>query len=156
VSIKIRADRGCFDRGCCPEAWRIIDQHLRTIRPDGWHLEKHESGPELLVWLALGTAGITLAKSVIDLVTTIIKARAEGKARGDRHGEPIELIVRDVGPDGKVREERLLRFTPEDAVDAQKIAQVLNKSISQRQPEPEPKAVVAREVEKPKSKKRRK
>jgi hypothetical protein len=39
-------------------------------------LEHHESGPEIVVGLALCTAVAALAKSVIDLVTVIVKARS--------------------------------------------------------------------------------
>lgn len=37
--------------------------------------EEHESGPEIIARLVLGAAGLTIVKSVIDLVTAIINAR---------------------------------------------------------------------------------
>jgi len=36
-------------------------------------LESHESGPEIIAYLALTTASTVLAKSVIDLITTFLK-----------------------------------------------------------------------------------
>ena len=56
--------------------------------------EEHESGPELLVFVAVVTAGISLAKSVIDLIVAIIKARSEGIKKGDHPASPLDLIVR--------------------------------------------------------------
>jgi len=91
--------------------------------------EEHESGPELLVWLALGTAGVTLVKSVIDLVTAIIKARSEGIRKGDSPSAPIELIVRKVIKHDKIIEEKVLRFDYKDEVNAEQIEKALKEAI---------------------------
>lgn len=141
VSIKVRITGGCFHREHSPEAYKIIDKHLKSRPVDNCRFVEHETGPELLVWLALGTAGITLAKSVVDLVTTIIKARAEGIRKGDRPAEPIELIVRDFDADGKVREERVLHLTPRDQIDAKQIEKAMGRALKQlpsRAPIPQP------------------
>ena len=53
---------------------------------------------------------MTLAKSVIDLIVAIIKARAEGIKRGDHPNDPIELIVRGIGDGEKFAEETVLRI----------------------------------------------
>jgi hypothetical protein len=82
---------------------------------------EHESGPELLVWLAMGTAGITLAKSVIDLVTTIIKARSEGIKKGDSPSAHVELIIRKIIADDKIIEEKVLRFVYKDEINTEEI-----------------------------------
>jgi hypothetical protein len=92
---------------------------------------EHESGPELLVYLALGTAGITLAKSVVDLVTTIIKARAEGVRKGDSPREPLEIIVRRTDEGGNFREEIVLRLSYQDRVDRKRIERELLKALGQ-------------------------
>ena len=80
VSIKVRVVSGCFHREHSPRGYALIDQLLSSLSPSepGFVFEEHESGPELLVYLALATAGVTLAKSVIDLGSAIIKARSEG------------------------------------------------------------------------------
>jgi hypothetical protein len=67
LSIKLRVVSGCFHREHSPHAYTLIDSHLGSLSPDVEFVE-HESGPELLVYLAVGTAGLTLAKSVIDLM----------------------------------------------------------------------------------------
>jgi hypothetical protein len=130
VSIKIRVDSGCFDRGCCPHAYEVIDAQLAELRSreyeDGLTFEQHESGPEILVYLAVATAGLTVTKSVIDLVTTIIKARNDGVKMGDRHSQPVELIIRRMTSKGKLREERILRIHSTDEVDAAKIGKLLS------------------------------
>lgn len=69
-----------------PNTWRQINEYIKPCGPladegdalieeDGnkFVIESHESGPEIIVYLALATASVSLAKSIIDLVTTIIK-----------------------------------------------------------------------------------
>lgn len=74
VSIKIRAKSGCFDREHSPEAFRVIDGYLQDAKLDvPCQIEEHESGPEILVYLAVTTAGLSLAKSIVELITAIIK-----------------------------------------------------------------------------------
>src|SRR5438128_1689872 len=94
VSIKIRVTGGCFHREHSPNAYTLIDKQLRDAASiDNLAFEEHESGPELLVFLALGTAGISLAANVINLIVAIIKARSEGVKKGDKPSEPVEIIV---------------------------------------------------------------
>jgi hypothetical protein len=131
ISIKIRVTGGCFHREHSPIAYRIIDSHLESYPPNNGEFSfiEHESGPELLVFVALGTAGITLAKSVIDLITVMIKARSEGAKKGDRHGYPVELIVRGFDDD-EVKEEIVLRFDSHDPIDREFIKESLEKKVS--------------------------
>ena len=82
------------------------------------------------MYVALGTAGITLAKSVIDLITAMIKARSEGAKRGDRPDNPIELIVRGFGDDGKIKEEIVLKFDSWAELEEETIEKTLKEKIS--------------------------
>jgi len=110
ISIKVRVNGGRFCRNCCPDAYRILDHeltHLRKKEPR-FELEEHETGPEVIAYVALATAGVTLAKSVIDLVTTIIKTRSEGAKEGDWRHEPVTLIVRRLETDDTLTEERIM------------------------------------------------
>lgn len=113
VSLKVRVTSGCFHREHSQHAYELIDKQLVSI-PASERSElafvEHESGPELLVYLALTTAGVTLAKSVIDLIVAIIKARTESVKRGDRPNDPIEVVVRRVGDGDKFIEETVLRI----------------------------------------------
>lgn len=128
ASLKVRVSSGCFHREHSPEAYALIDEAL-TATPRDRRVEfvEHENGPELLVELALATAGLGLAKSVIDLVVAIIKARGEGVRRGDRPSEPVELIVRRF--DGSVAEETVLRVGVRDAVDREDVARRLEEAV---------------------------
>ena len=83
VSIKVRVASGCFHREHSPQAYRMIDEYLQLHAPEDarWSFQEHESGPELLVYLAVTTAGLSLAASIINLVTAIIKARAPTASR---------------------------------------------------------------------------
>lgn len=131
ISIKVSVVFGCFHREHSPHAFEILDRYFLSVRPEDrvFALREHESGPEILVYLALTTAGVALAKSIVDLVTTIIKARSESVKKGDSPCEPVELIVRRVCKDGEFREEKLLRFSHRDHVDKKAIDQKLHEVI---------------------------
>jgi hypothetical protein len=137
VSIKVRAVSGCFHcRGCNPHASRILDDLARPHRKDrDFRFEEHETGPELIVYLALGTAVITLGKSVIDLITTIIKARSEGQRKGDKNNEPIELIVRGFDHKGKMFEERVLRLQAGEEATRDAVTKALTNGLQRHLPE---------------------
>lgn len=124
ISIKVRVVSGCFHREHSPYAYVVIDSQLAKFPTDSELVfEEHESGPELLVYLAVVTAGISLAKSVIDLITAIIKARAEGVKKGDKPSDPLEVIVRRVEKGHDVREEIVMRIGHEAPADASAIEQ---------------------------------
>jgi hypothetical protein len=126
LSVKVRVISGCFHREHSPHAYTLLDG---LPVPSDVDIVEHESGPELLVFLAAATAGLTLAKSVIDLITTIFKARAEGVKKGDRPADPLELIVRR-GEDGQgYREETILRIGHTDPVDAAAIERHIEKAL---------------------------
>jgi hypothetical protein len=127
VSIKVRVAMGCFHREHSPHAFEIIDRQLLSIpmTDQEFSFEEHESGPELLVYLAMTTAGIALAKSVVDLIITIIKARSESVKKGDRASAPVELIVRRVEKGGELREEMVLRIGHNDPINPQDIEERL-------------------------------
>ncbi|OYW74456.1 MAG: hypothetical protein B7Z37_17665 [Verrucomicrobia bacterium 12-59-8] len=112
VSIKVRVAGGCFHREHSPEAYSLIDGYVADADLSDVHyqIEEHESGPEILVYLAVATAGLSLAKSIVELITTIIKARSEGIKRGDRPSEPLEIIVRGHTKYGEYTEETILRI----------------------------------------------
>jgi hypothetical protein len=129
VSIKIRVMSGCYHREHSPNAYRVIDEYFRSHPSAEFSFQEHESGPELLVYLSLGAAGISLTASVINLVTAIIKARSEGIKRGDRPSEPLELIVRGFDENGQLKEEKILKFTSQDPVSKKKIEGTLLNSV---------------------------
>jgi len=128
VSIKVRVDSGCFHREHSPNAYKMIGKVLRATTGDKFSFVEHESGPEILAYIALTTAGVSLAASVINLVVTIIKARAEGIKKGDGAQYPIELIVRGFGNAGNLSEEKILRFDPKDKVSKEIITKALQKA----------------------------
>ncbi len=131
MSIKVRDDSYHFDRGHSPHAYRLIDAHLGTLSPADadFSLEEHESGPELLVYLAAVTAGVTLAKSLVDLITTIIKAKSEGVKKGDPPSAPLELVVRRVEDGHEFRKEVILRIGHAGEVNSKIIGQQINRAI---------------------------
>ena len=131
VSIKVRVASGCFHREHSPLAYELIDRRLAKLSgPDGsFAFEEHESGPEILVYLAVTTAGLSLAKSIVDLITAIIKARSEGIKKGDHPSEPLELIVRRVHDAQEFREETVLRIRHDDAVDEAKVERQLKDAL---------------------------
>jgi hypothetical protein len=74
VSIKVRVTSGCFHREHSPHAYRLIDDYLAAadLSEVQCRFEEHESGPELLVYLAVTAAGLGVVKSVVELVSAII------------------------------------------------------------------------------------
>lgn len=134
VSIKVRVDSGCYDRGCCPAAHEIIDRKLDELRRAGetrFRFEKHESGPEILAYVG-GAVG--LAASVIGLVTVIIQARAEGRKKGDRHSDPVTLVVRRMETNNQLLEERLMTFSGHEEVTPEMIEALLSNGIKKIAP----------------------
>lgn len=131
VSLKVRVVSGCFHREHSPQAYSLIDKQLMSgaLRQSEFALVEHESGPELLVFVALATAGVTLAKSVIDLILAIIKARSDGVERGDGPSDPVEVIVRRVGDEDKFFEETVLRVGLADPVNRAEIEARINGAL---------------------------
>ena len=127
VSIKVRVDGGCYCRNCCRHAWRIVDRQVSELSKaeNRFEIEEHESGPEVIAYVALATAGVTLAKSVIDLVTTVIKARSEGAKSGDTRRESVTLVVRRLKTDDTLAEERTMTFDVHDDVTAEIVRKAL-------------------------------
>jgi hypothetical protein len=129
VSVKVRVTSGCFHREHSPQAYALIDERLDSMPRDAeFAFEEHESGPELLVLLALATGGLGLAKSIVDLITAIIEARREGVARGDKPREPVELIVRRMDGD-EYREETVLRIGHRKEVNRARIEALVKDAI---------------------------
>ncbi len=128
VSIKVRVESGCFHRSCSPEAYKIVDAQLRRPPKDVEFIE-HESGPELLLYLAVTAGALSLAKSVVELITEIFKARAAGIKKGDHPRDPLVLIVRRVDDKDGYREDIILRAEYTEKMDSALIEKVLNKSV---------------------------
>jgi hypothetical protein len=134
VSIKVRVDSGCYDRGCCPAAHEIIDRELDTMHRSGetqFRYIKHESGPEILAYAG---AAMGLAASVIGLVTVIIQARAEGRKKGDRHNDPVTLVVRRIETADTLLEERVMTFTGHEKITPKMIEAMLTDGIKRIAP----------------------
>lgn len=55
---------------------------------------EHESGPEIILQIAYATAVITLAKSALDLITTLVKLVSDRIRKGQEQSRGIELVVR--------------------------------------------------------------
>lgn len=132
ISIKIRVTSGCFHREHSPNAYQIIDEYRDShpFQNEYVSFEEHESGPEILVYLALATAGLSLTKSIIDLVVTILKARSKGIKKGDKPDYPLELIVRGYHKTGELKDEKILRFDSRGIVDEEIIENMLQKAIN--------------------------
>jgi hypothetical protein len=129
VSVKVRVVSGCFHREHSPHAYEIIDVALRDsgLEGDGIEWREHESGPEVLVWIPLVTAGVALSAGVVNLIVAVLKARSDGVKAGDRPREPLELIVRTIRPpEGGVIEEKVLRFNADDPVHTAAVRTALN------------------------------
>jgi hypothetical protein len=61
-------------------------------------LECHESGPEIVVYLAAATAAVALAKSVLDLILFVLNARSE--VESPRAVARFKITTRRIGRTG--------------------------------------------------------
>jgi hypothetical protein len=130
VSLKVRPVGGCFHREDSPRAYQLIDAAVNETGLEEsaqWH--EHESGPEILVWVPLVTAGVAFSAAVINLVVSILRARSEGVRAGDTPREPVELIIRTSRPAEGIVEEKVLRLDPRDPVHADAIRVALNQAV---------------------------
>lgn len=124
VWMKIRIDP-------TSEEHAVIHRYREKLAPADadFEFETHESGPEILVYLAVTAAGVSLVKSVIDLITTIIKARSETWRKGDLPFKPLELIVRHVDEGRGRSDEIILRFGQNETSDETVIKQRLMEAL---------------------------
>ena len=134
ISIKVRITSGCFHREHSPLAYQTIDRQLKSIAPKDFCFEEHESGPEILTWVQLTTAGIAFSAAVISLVTAIIKARSDGIKKGDGPSAPVELVVRGLGSGDTYFEETILHIPPGKELSAIEIESLLKQALSKQKP----------------------
>lgn len=132
ISIKIGVASGCFHREHSPQAYALIDEKLAAldVRSREFGFEEHESGPEILVYLSLAAAGLSLASNVVNLILTILKARSEGIQRGDQDRGPLRLKVRRVRNAGPFEEEVVLELESHDPVDEARITERLADAVA--------------------------
>lgn len=131
VSIKVRDESGWFHREHSPEAYAIIDDYWGSHAAKDMTLtvEERESGPEILVHLAVAAAGLILPRSVIDLVTAIVNARTDGVKKGDKPDAPMEIIVRGFYEGGKFYQETILRIDSGNSANAELVGKALSSSV---------------------------
>lgn len=119
-SIKIKpAKGGCCCFHCWPETWASINEYILPAGPledegdvlvkknnEEFVLECHESGPEIVYYLGLGTASVLLLKSVIELIVALLKSieKDKGKAVGS-----IKIIRRRMIK-GETDEEQIMEI----------------------------------------------
>lgn len=132
ITIKIRAASGCYHREHSPAAYALVDEYLKQHSDLNIMFEEHESGPEIIVWLALGTAGMTLTKSVIDLVTAIINARAKGREKGDTRDGKLLLVVRDTYRTTNSTEEIVLEIFDKDIIPSDQVRKAIEKGLQKK------------------------
>lgn len=132
ITIKIRAERGCFCRSHSKETNKLIDEIVRNNHTHEFDYHEHESGPEIIAWLALGTAGLTVTKSLIDLITSIINACKEGRKKGDHQNGKLMLIVRDIYRTENSTEEVVLEIYDNDLIDSTKVKKAIESGINKK------------------------
>ncbi|MEI6789369.1 MAG: hypothetical protein WCL49_12910 [bacterium] len=130
ASVKIRVSSGCFHREHSPQAYPLIDKAVAKAKKQAplIHLEEHESGPEILVYMTLTAAGLQFAKSIIDLIVAILRARSEGIRKGDSPRDPLKLILRRTNKTGDCVEEEVLTVESTDSIVEVEIEEALTKA----------------------------
>lgn len=93
--IKIEpVKKSCCCFHCWPTTWKTVNEHIKPNGPledegdvlvntgeGNYILECHESGPEIIVKIALITASLTLANSIVNLIVTLIKSLSNEKIK---------------------------------------------------------------------------
>jgi hypothetical protein len=132
LSIKIRVISGCFHREHSPEAYKIIDNEINQLdlKKERIALIEHESGPEILVYLALTASVIQLSAAVIDLIRSIIEGRKMGIEKGDHPHDDLHLIVRGFNKKGDLKDETILTIKHFDKIDKKLIKELIEKSVN--------------------------
>jgi hypothetical protein len=127
LSIKLRSANGCFDcHGCNPALWAELDRIFQATGDGEIEVLRHETGPE---WIVYATAALIFLDSVAKLVTTVLNARREGQAKGDKVRCDVELIVRGLDKDRGIVEEKVLRISSDDSADKDVIKTALSGAI---------------------------
>ena len=140
ISIKLSPPSGCCCSHCWPKTWETVNEFIEPFGPvghegdaliendnDKFVLESHESGPEIIVYLAVTTVSATLLKSIIDLITTIVK----GLSNENRKQPPRIKISKRQIVKGKIEEENLIEIDIPISKDTQKqIEEKIKNSIS--------------------------
>jgi hypothetical protein len=127
VSIKIRVAFGCFHREHSPNAYEIIDSYLDGINEEviDFAFEEHESGPEILIYLAVVSGVLNLSSNIVGLIATIIRARSEGIKKGDGPRSPLKLIIRRTLDSGRFKEEEILEIQADESVETAVLERLL-------------------------------
>jgi hypothetical protein len=109
----------------------IIDRYLENLGStrNDFEFEKYESGPEIMAHLAVTVVAVSLAKEVISLVTTIIKARSDIHKKRDLAAEPIEVIARRIDEGHGLTDEVILRIGQKEAENEVTIEQRLTEAL---------------------------
>lgn len=131
IAIKIRAEHGCFCGSHSKETNKLIDEIFKNSHHE-FDYHEHESGPEIIAWLALGTAGLTVTKSLIDLITAIINACKKGREKGDNHHGKLLLIVRDTHQTKNSTEEIVLEIYDEDLINSEIVKKAIESGINKK------------------------
>ena len=110
---------GCCCFHCWPEAWASINEYILPHGPlqdegdvliqtnkEEFVLECHESGPEIVYYIGLGTASLLLIKSIVELIVALLKAL--GKERGKKVGS-LKIIKRRIIK-GDMNEEQIIEI----------------------------------------------
>lgn len=134
ISIKIRAEHGCWCKNHSPETNRLIDQYVYGHRDEDHGLEyhHHETGPEIIAWLALGTAGFSVTKALIDLITAIINAAQKGHKKFDAQHGKLMLIIRDTRKTGAFTEEIVLEIYDSDLISPEQVKKAIEAGLNKR------------------------
>ena len=129
IAIKVRTEHGCFCHNHSPEVNRLIDDLVKQYSQSDIEYRHHESGPEIIAWLAMGTAGMVLTTALVNLITAIVNACKAGSKKGDRQNGKLILIVRDVRRSETSEEEVVLELYENDTVSADTVKKVIEASI---------------------------
>jgi len=111
--------RKCCCFHCWPETWAFVNEYILPCGPlqdegdvlikknnEQFVLECHESGPEIVYYIGIGTASLLLIKSIVELIVALLKALE--KERGKKVGS-LKIIKRRIIK-GDMNEEQIIEI----------------------------------------------
>ena len=120
ISIKFKVKNGCFHREHSPESYRIIDEYIKSLDNNEFHIIEHESGLEIIAFINSVTA-------IINFISAVLKARADGIKKGDRNN-PVEVIFRRIDRSDEYIEEIIIKADDIERINDSIIKNAVTKS----------------------------
>ena len=125
-SLKFKSNTCFCKEHCAIDFYDCIDLEIDKIdlSHDRVTFLEHETGPEILVYLAVTASSITLSASILNLITAFIN-----RIKRNHKGASFEFIVRTFKK-GKINEEKIIKIDKNTAFKKTELKNILEKTLN--------------------------